>query len=256
MALAAIQRAISDETVQQDNPLWFYRKHWCSPYREWSLPVLGGLLARGVPANSRVLEIGCGSGEIAGALAGLGYEVTGMDLDQTALEHARAAYRNCQFISGDARTLAMPRQFEAVIALNDEFNRILSPRDLYRAFLNIHAALVEGGALVFDLNLESAYREKWSTPSSVVHSDSACFVNPRFDSRCLTGSANVSMLRLEAGAWSRCDAAIENRCYAASNVRVMLSEAGFRPVVTRVFDEGCDPDTPLGCGRTLFLAVR
>ena len=41
-------------------------------------------------SSLRVLELGCGGGQVASAIADLGHRVTGIDLCRTAVEHARA----------------------------------------------------------------------------------------------------------------------------------------------------------------------
>ena len=51
----------------------------------------GSTLAR-VPAVTRVLDFGCGTGDLASHLAGRGYEVTGIDIAQGMLEGARARF--------------------------------------------------------------------------------------------------------------------------------------------------------------------
>jgi len=52
-------------------------------------PALAELVAAGW-CRGRVLDIGCGTGELGLALAALGHEVTGIDLSPTAIELARA----------------------------------------------------------------------------------------------------------------------------------------------------------------------
>ena len=44
------------------------------------------------PAGSELLDIGCGSGEIAAWLAGQGFRVTGVDVAPSAIDRARAAH--------------------------------------------------------------------------------------------------------------------------------------------------------------------
>jgi ubiquinone/menaquinone biosynthesis C-methylase UbiE len=49
-----------------------------------------------------VLDVGTGSGQVAGILAGLGHRVTGIDLSPGMLEQARSAYEGVAFQLGDA----------------------------------------------------------------------------------------------------------------------------------------------------------
>jgi SAM-dependent methyltransferase len=54
------------------------------------------LLAR-IGAGERVLDLGCGAGAFAAALAGAGAEATGADVAEAALERARAAVPGARF---------------------------------------------------------------------------------------------------------------------------------------------------------------
>ena len=67
-----------------------------------------------LPATEPVLDIGCGSGEIAAWLAREGYDVTGIDFADAAIARARAAYSDvrglrfeqvdiCRRVPGEAR---------------------------------------------------------------------------------------------------------------------------------------------------------
>lgn len=76
----------------------------------------------GVAPGMKVLDIGSGAGDVALALAGIvGPEgrVTGVDINPQVLETARgraaaAGYEHVEFVEGDARTLDVGEDFDAV----------------------------------------------------------------------------------------------------------------------------------------------
>ena len=72
----------------------------------------------GLHAGTRVLDVGCGPGRHAHALAQRGIEVVGVDISQRfvdlAIEHAPPG---ATFVRGDARALSFDSEFDAVISL-------------------------------------------------------------------------------------------------------------------------------------------
>jgi len=66
----------------------------------------------------RVLDVGCGPGRHAHALARNGIAVVGIDVSERFVELARAgAPEGAVFVHGDARTMAYDGEFDAVISL-------------------------------------------------------------------------------------------------------------------------------------------
>ncbi|MFS0837124.1 class I SAM-dependent methyltransferase [Paenibacillus sp. 1P03SA] len=63
-----------------------------------------------------VLDLGCGTGSLAGQMALLGAEVTGVDFSETMIEEARQKYPELRFEVGDARTYRSGRTFDAVFS--------------------------------------------------------------------------------------------------------------------------------------------
>lgn len=79
-------------------------------------------LRRRVRSGARVLDLGCGSGEITHACAEAGYDMTGCDISAKMLRAASARFAGdrCRFVGADARLApALPFEdsgFDAVIA--------------------------------------------------------------------------------------------------------------------------------------------
>ena len=74
-----------------------------------------------VPRRSRLLDAGCGSGRVGGALARSGHEVVGVDVDPVLIEAAAEDHPGPQWIVGDLAELDLPSQgipadFDAVVA--------------------------------------------------------------------------------------------------------------------------------------------
>jgi SAM-dependent methyltransferase len=72
----------------------------------------------GLQRGQRVLDVGCGPGRHAHALARRGIEVVGVDISQAFVDLATAdAPPGATFVRGDARALAFEREFDAAISL-------------------------------------------------------------------------------------------------------------------------------------------
>jgi SAM-dependent methyltransferase len=103
----------------------------------------------------RVLEIGCGGGQAAIALARQGATVSAIDLSAAQLAHARrlAAAEGVavEFLLGDAASLSLPPSiaaFDLILSVNT-FQYVAGMPECLHA---CHALLRAGGRLVFSLD--------------------------------------------------------------------------------------------------------
>jgi len=72
-----------------------------------------------VHAGDRVLDVGCGKGELAGDLATRGgADVTGIDISRPSLEFARRRYPGVEFIEADVLTWEPPHDYDVVVLSN------------------------------------------------------------------------------------------------------------------------------------------
>jgi len=121
------------------------------------------LFARYAPDARRVLDLACGTGSAAVALAAAGYQVTGLDLSpemvRLATKKAAQAGLDVAFHVGDMRDFALAEPVDAVLCLGDAVNHLLDLDDLQRAFQCMARALSPGGLLVFDVNTRHGLEE-------------------------------------------------------------------------------------------------
>lgn len=104
----------------------------------WALAALG-------PSGKRLLELGCGAGNIAGWLVERGFEVTGIDISATAIAWAtERSIPGTRFLVGDL-VAEIPGEYDVV--LDGHCLHCIIGADRARMLANVHRALVPGGGL-------------------------------------------------------------------------------------------------------------
>jgi SAM-dependent methyltransferase len=102
------------------------------------------LVAEGDLAGRRVLDVGCGTGQVAGALTGLGARVWGIDPSAEMLARARLTAPRAAFKEGRAEALPFKDSwFERAV-----FRLVLHLVDRPRALSEARRALVPRGRVV------------------------------------------------------------------------------------------------------------
>lgn len=120
------------------------------------------LQARGIRA-ARVLDLGCGTGVLALALARSGHTVRGVD---SSLPMLRVARRNARgvpgvrFVRGDLLDPQPGGPYDVVVCAYDALNYIRRLVDVRRLFRNVAASLREGGLFFFDSATVTMYRHQ------------------------------------------------------------------------------------------------
>ncbi|HEX6044882.1 MAG TPA: methyltransferase domain-containing protein [Pyrinomonadaceae bacterium] len=79
-----------------------------------------------------ICDLGCGNGHIAGRLASLGYEVTGIDASRSGIDIAQRAYPNVNFIEAFIQNAIGSEQFDLVLS-SDVIEHLYRPSDLLEA---------------------------------------------------------------------------------------------------------------------------
>ncbi len=108
-----------------------------------------------VPPNQRVLEIGCGHGDLLNALAPA--YGTGIDFSPAVIETARTKYPTLNFIEGDAHALPLSEIFDVII-LSDLVNDLW---DVQQVLTRLAQCCHPGTRLVLNF-----HNNLWSLPLS------------------------------------------------------------------------------------------
>ncbi|HYH21349.1 MAG TPA: class I SAM-dependent methyltransferase [Azospirillum sp.] len=106
------------------------------------------------PPPRAILEAGVGTGRVAWALAGLGYEVTGFDRSPdmlAAAEHNRPAELAARLAVGDLTSFDFGRRFDLVIAPFYVFNHLHTDDARRTALARLNAHRAEGACIVLHL---------------------------------------------------------------------------------------------------------
>ena len=236
-----------------DSFAWAYNRHWGSLFSESVLPVIDRLVLRDLPKRARILDVCCGTGQLAGLLTKRGLHVTGLDGSKEMIGFARKNAPRAEFRVADVRSFRLPPSYDAALSTYDSLNHIMTVDGLESVFRNVRAALKEGGPFLFDLNMEEGYRTRWRGESAIVEDDHVVAYRSSYSPEAREGRMEFTIFRkARNGGWKRSDLALTQRCYPEVEVRSALERAGFD--VVRVFDGGRDLEPFRNVGRTFYLA--
>ncbi len=97
-----------------------------------------------------VLEIACGTGNLAKIFLDRGYSSEGLDLSKKML--AVAERKGLKTHQGDMVDFDLDKKFDLILCVFDSLNYILDESELLRCLKSVRRHLSRGGFFVFDMN--------------------------------------------------------------------------------------------------------
>ena len=196
----------------------------------------------GLHEGSTVLDVGCGPGRHAHALAELGIEVVGVDISQRFVDIATAAAPpGATFLRGDARRLAFDGEFDAALSLCQGAFGLVGPGPDEDVLAGMARALRPGGRVA--VSAFSAY-------FSVRYQTDAAF-----DAASATATETTEV-RDEGGRPAEVE--LHTTCYTPRELRMLAERAGLEPEAVWSVEPGAyrrDPPTTESA-EFLLLATR
>jgi SAM-dependent methyltransferase len=124
-----------------------------------------------------VLQLGCGSGNLAPHFLSAGYQYIGLDIAPAMLAIARKQTPDARFVQGDMRRFSIRKKVDAVLIAGRSFTYMTTNRDVRAALRCIHRALKPAGTLILD-NFEASaiFTNFQERTSHVVRRDGQSFL--------------------------------------------------------------------------------
>jgi SAM-dependent methyltransferase len=191
--------------------------------------------SRGV---KKVLDLACGTGGYTVALAGLGYEAWGTDLEHGMVELAKkralATGAKAGFKVGDMRDPGVPGiSFDGLFCIGNSLAHLTGEGDLAGALQAMRGVLPGGGAAVFQIVNFDRILERGDTDLPLIEREGVRFTRtyrPRCEERLVFDS--ILEIRDDTGRTERYENSITLRPIRKALLEELLLQAGFKLLQT------------------------
>jgi SAM-dependent methyltransferase len=231
----------------------YYDVYWAAGYLRDVAEGLAEIVLPLVPPQTRVLDLCCGTGRLAGWLCRRGFEVTGLDSSPQMLEAARRHAPDAAFVEADARRFTLDKPVGLVLSTFDSINHFASLEELEQVFRCVRRALTDDGLFCFDFITQEGFEYAGDETNAAVGEDHVCVSRSAWDSEAGQGVSMLTVFEREGELWRRTDAEVREYHHERRDIEARLKRAGF--AAPRVFDAVDDFGMPHGDGR-LFLLTR
>ena len=240
-----------------DNFAWLYNQEWTA-FGENVFPALKIIAGDNLPDGSRILDLCCGTGQLAKVLTQNGYLVTGIDGSEEMLHYAKENAPVAEFISSDARAFKLPPVYNAIFSTFDSLNHIMTLDELLAVFKNVYKCLVNGGIFIFDMTTKYHFEIRARTFNQFTEKPDYLFTQRGdYDEKNKTREVYFTLFQPEGKYWKRSNIILHQTWYPCEDVKAALEKAGFTGIKAHSFNqqrelvEGTD-DTE----RVFFLAEK
>lgn len=185
--------------------------------------------------NPILLDLGCGTGSLSEVMAGLGYDVIGVDISEEMLTEALnkkyASGLNIQYLCQDMRRLDMYGTVDVTLSALDSVNHLSGIEDVKAAFSKVSLFSNPGGLFIFDLNTPYKHREILGFNTFFMDTPSVSCVWQ--NCYMMQGKNNGVVIRLDFfepcsdGRYERYTEEFPEFAYELEDIKSLLAETGF-----------------------------
>lgn len=198
-----------------------------APYDEWEAYL------RKEAKNGSLLDIGCGTGELAVRFARAGFHVTGVDLSDDMLaiarEKAEVNNLNIPLFQQDMRELDSIGTFETAVIFCDSLNYLETEEDVKQTFQSVFNYLKDDGLFLFDVHSSYKINHIFLEQTFADAAEDISFIWNAFpgEHRDSVEHELTFFVQSENGAYERFDELHHQRTFKPEDYADWLKEAGF-----------------------------
>jgi SAM-dependent methyltransferase len=214
-------------------------------------------------SNRTLLDVCCGTGHLALYFLDSGYTVTGVDLSEAMLTHARAnaapylVTGQASFIQADAANFSVNGSFGLAVSTFDALNHLPDLAALSGCFSSVFPLLAPGGTFIFDLNTRAGIT-RWASISVEDVPEMLLITRGLVDQSANRAYTHISgFLRAEDGRYDRFEETAYNTLFDLADVESALLAVGFSAVrFCRLQDLGIPVEEPERENRIYIVADK
>jgi SAM-dependent methyltransferase len=213
--------------------------------------------------HKTLLDLCCGTGQLAVHFVEQGYRVVGIDLSEPMLGYARDNAAShvqsgaARFVQADASHFSLDEHFGLVVSTYDAMNHLADESAMRSCFQCVYPVLEPGGLFLFDLNT-CAGLEQWNS-IGVEDLPNLMLVHRGFyDPESKKAWVRISgFTRRKDGLYERFEQTAYNTAFDLRWVRRTLVEIGWQDVhMARIEELGTPLADPEGESRVFFVARK
>lgn len=186
--------------------------------------------------GKKIMEIGCGTGEILQRLAAYGYEVSGIDISEEMLRIAKSKYDSLDIKKEDMRIIKNEFEFDGVVCVFDALNYLQSFEELKLVFENIKRAIKPNGIFLFDLLNRKMIDSMF--PEDIFADDrenmSIIWKHSYNEETDLDKISTSFFIREEKNVYKRYDEIFYKKIYSSKKILQLITEVGFELISKEV----------------------
>ena len=171
-----------------------------------------------------LLDLACGTGSISEVMAGLGYDVIGVDNSDEmlgmAIEKKFDSGLNIQYLCQDMRKLDMFGTIDITICALDSINHLASLNDVRKVFENVAFFSELGGLFIFDVNTVYKHRKVLADNTFTYETDDVyCVWENTLNRETDEVKMNLEFFeREENGLWSRSSDSFSEKAFSENDI--------------------------------------
>lgn len=183
--------------------------------------------------RKEIVDLCCGTGDVAIALAKSGHSVTGVDISEDMLnvanEKAMKSAARVMFVCEDAKKLMLMKKADALYSLTDGMNYMLGEDELEKAFRSVNKALKCGGLFIFDVSTPYKYKNLLANNVYTFDFDDAflCWQNEYNEHSKICRMSITGFNKTGKNTYSRFDEEHLQYCHSVESIERTLKNAGF-----------------------------
>jgi len=222
----------------------FYNRRMAQPSLHLGHQLLNlAATASGAHGGGPLLELCCGTGQLALSLADSGYSVMAVDHSPEMIGqalnnleiHARERHAGktpsgtVEFVVQDLASLQLPTRYPLVLAVGNALNHMRDPSHLAASLYAIANSAEPGAAFAFDFNTRLGL-QSWNHASFQDEPGTVLLIRGSYISGDSHARSQVTGFEIDDdGHWVRFDECITNLVMSCTELSAALQEAGWKP---------------------------